>query len=178
MATHSSILAWPHRQRNLVSYSTRGCKQSDTTEWLSTYTDKRKKYSFIYSASNAGDPGSIPGSGRSPGEGNGNPLQYFCLENSMDRGAWWARVPGIANMTEWMSMYTRMQVWGQWFQGFRTSKVLRTWEDRDFPGGLVAKTPRSQCRGPGFDPWYGTRPHRQQLKQIPYAAWSSQINKC
>ena len=37
---------------------------------------------------NAGDPGSIPGSGRSSGEGNGNPLQYYCLENSMDRGAW------------------------------------------------------------------------------------------
>ena len=41
---------------------------------------------------NAGDMGSIPGLGRSPGEGNGNPLQYFCLENSMDRRAWWARV--------------------------------------------------------------------------------------
>ena len=37
---------------------------------------------------NAGDPSSIPGSGRSPGEGNGNPLQYYCLENPMDRGAW------------------------------------------------------------------------------------------
>ena len=40
------------------------------------------------SASDAGDPGSIPGSGRSPGEGNGNPLQYSCLENPMDREAW------------------------------------------------------------------------------------------
>ena len=40
------------------------------------------------SAYNVGDPGSIPGSGRSPGEGNGNPLQYSCLENPMDRGAW------------------------------------------------------------------------------------------
>ena len=40
------------------------------------------------SASNARDPGWIPGSGRSPGEGNGNPLQYSCLENPMDRGAW------------------------------------------------------------------------------------------
>ena len=40
------------------------------------------------SACNAGDPGSIPGSGRSLGEGNGNPLQYSCLENPMDRGAW------------------------------------------------------------------------------------------
>ena len=37
---------------------------------------------------NAGDPGSIPGLGRSPGEGNGDPLQYYCLENPMDRGAW------------------------------------------------------------------------------------------
>ena len=44
------------------------------------------------SACNAGDPGSIPGSGRSPGEGNGYPLQYACLENSMDRGAWWDTV--------------------------------------------------------------------------------------
>ena len=42
------------------------------------------------SACNAGDLGSIPGSGRSPRKGNGNPLQYSCLENPMDRGAWWA----------------------------------------------------------------------------------------
>ena len=41
------------------------------------------------SAYNAGDPGSILGSGRSPGEGKGNPLQYSCLENPMDRAAWW-----------------------------------------------------------------------------------------
>ena len=40
------------------------------------------------SGGNVGDPGVIPGSGRSPGEGNGNPLQYSCLENSVDRGAW------------------------------------------------------------------------------------------
>ena len=40
---------------------------------------------------------SLPGSGRFPGEGNGNPLQYSCLENSMDRGAWWATVHGVAN---------------------------------------------------------------------------------
>ena len=46
--------------------------------------------------------GSIPGSGRSPGEGNVNPFQYSCLENSMDRGAWWATVHRVAelNMTE------------------------------------------------------------------------------
>ena len=48
------------------------------------------------SAHNVRDPGSIPGSGRSPGEGNGNPLQYSYLENFMDRGAWWATVHGVA----------------------------------------------------------------------------------
>ena len=47
------------------------------------------------SARNAGDLGSIPGLGRVPGEGNGNPLQYSCLENPMDRGAWWATVHGV-----------------------------------------------------------------------------------
>ena len=45
-------------------------------------------------AYNAGDLGSIPGSGRSSGEGNGNPLHYSCLENPVDRGAWWATVHG------------------------------------------------------------------------------------
>ena len=48
------------------------------------------------SACNAGDLGSIPGSGRSFGEGNGNPFQYSCLEKSMDRGAWQATVHGVA----------------------------------------------------------------------------------
>ena len=48
------------------------------------------------SACNAGDPGLTPGSERSPGGGNGNPLQYPCLENPMDRGAWWAIVPGVS----------------------------------------------------------------------------------
>ena len=42
------------------------------------------------------DSGSIPESERSPGGGQGNPLQYSCLENPMDRGAWWAEVPGVA----------------------------------------------------------------------------------
>ena len=44
----------------------------------------------------AGDTGLFPALGRSPGEGNGNPLQYSCLENSMDRGAWWVAVHGVA----------------------------------------------------------------------------------
>ena len=47
---------------------------------------------------NTGDPGSIPGSGRSPGEGSGNPLQYSCLGNPKDRGAWLATVHGVARV--------------------------------------------------------------------------------
>ena len=50
------------------------------------------------SACNVGDLGLIPGLGRSPGEGNGNPLQYFCLENPMDRGAWKATTMGVTRV--------------------------------------------------------------------------------
>ena len=50
------------------------------------------------SACSTGDPGSIPGLGRFPGEGNGNPLQYSCLENPIDRGAWQATVHGVARV--------------------------------------------------------------------------------
>ena len=58
------------------------------------------------SARNAGDLGSTPGSGRSPGEGNGNPLQYSCLENPMDGGAWWATVHGAAKSHTRLSAFT------------------------------------------------------------------------
>ena len=62
-------------------------------------------------ACSAGDAGLIPGSGRSPGEGNGNPPQYSCLGNLMDRGAWWARVCVVAkelDMTEPPQSYSRV----------------------------------------------------------------------
>ena len=59
------------------------------------------------SAYNAGDPGSTPGLGRSPGEWNGHPLHYSCLENSMDRGVW-------LDMTEWLTLliHCGMTKWG------------------------------------------------------------------
>ena len=57
-------------------------------------------------ACNVGDSGSIPGLGRSPAEGKGYPPQYSCLENSMDRGAWWATAHGISesDMTEQLTL--------------------------------------------------------------------------
>ena len=64
-------------------------------------------------SANAGDEGSTLGLGRSPGEGNGNPLQYSCLGNSMDRGAWWATVHGVTRsrtrLSNWARTRLRMQ---------------------------------------------------------------------
>ena len=57
------------------------------------------------SACNAEDPGSIPGLERSPGEGNGNPLQYSCLENSMDRGTWWVHGVTESDRTEPLTLH-------------------------------------------------------------------------
>ena len=67
---------------------------------------------------NAEDPGSIPGSRRCPGEGNGNPFQYSCLENSMDRGAWWATVHGChkeSDTTEQVKHHHHRRVYDQVF---------------------------------------------------------------
>ena len=58
---------------------------------------------------NAGDPGSSPGLGRSPGEGNSNPLQYYCLEKPMERGAWKAAVYGVAKSWTRLSDFTSLQ---------------------------------------------------------------------
>ena len=66
------------------------------------------------SAYNAGDPASIPGSGRSPGEGNGNPLQYSCLENPMHGGAWLATVHGVAKSRTRLRDFTITITMGTW----------------------------------------------------------------
>ena len=89
-----------HGEKNPTGNSQKGRKESDRTEKLNTNTHIQNLYLKIItslilcsfpggsdgkkSAYNAGEPVSVPGSGRSPGEGNGNPIQYSCLENSMD----------------------------------------------------------------------------------------------
>ena len=68
------------------------------------------------SAYNVGDLGSIPGSGISPGEGNGNPLQYSCLENPVDRGVWRATVHGMAGVIHNLGLYHHHSEYDPWLQ--------------------------------------------------------------
>ena len=89
-------------QRSLTGYSPWGRKESDTTEQLSKYAHSSLIWVFPWwlsgkdSACQAGDLGSIPQFGRPPGGGNGNPHQYSCLGNPMDRGVWQPIVHGVA----------------------------------------------------------------------------------
>ena len=88
------------QQGSLACCSSWGCKESDTVKWLNNnkaiLAEFPRWLSSKESTCNAGDMGLISGLGRSPGEGNGNPLQYSCLGNPMDRGAWRAIIHGVA----------------------------------------------------------------------------------
>ena len=75
------------------------------------------------SACNAGDPGLIPGSGRSPGEGNGNPLQHSCLENPMDGGAW----SGKGKMRSFMLGLDQIWLVSWWEEGIKTHREKPMW---------------------------------------------------
>ena len=112
------------------------------SRWLSGSDGKVSVY-------NAGDLGSIPGLGRSPGEGNGNPIQYSCLENPMVGGAWcpWGRKE--SDTTERLHFHYH--------------------PSQGFPGGTSSKEPTCQrkrhktCR---FDPWVGKIPWRRTWQPI------------
>ena len=70
--------------------------QTRLSDWTELNITKEQKLDLMYFlCPQCGIPSSIPRLGRSPGEGNGKPLQYSCLENSIDRGVWWAAVPGV-----------------------------------------------------------------------------------
>ena len=107
------------------------------------------------SACNAGNPGSIPGSGRFPGEGNGNPLQYSCLENFMGRGAWWTTVHGVSKsrtqLSDWhfyFHVYTHSHVYMYTFQKMKVNKI-HLWAHSD--KGLDNICPlRDEPRGHGL----------------------------
>ena len=117
-----------------------------------------------------GDLGSIPGPGRSPGEGNGNPLQYSCLENPMDGGSWQSTVHGVTESLTWLSDFTftfkylsalESQVLAE------ASGHVESYSALSLPNGvlwasLVAQRSTCQCRRHGFDPWVGKIPWRRK----------------
>ena len=118
------------------------------------------------SACNAGDPGSIPGLGRSPGEGNGTPLQYPCLENPMEGGAWWATVHGVAKSRTRLSDFTYFLL---------TSSL-------DFPGGSDGRASAYNSRDPGSIPGLGRSSGGGNGNPLQYSwkshGWRSVVGYC
>jgi len=92
------------------------------------------------SAYNAGDPGSIPESGRSPGEGNGTPIQYSCLENPMDGGAWEAAVHGVAKSQTRLNGFTFTFHFDALEEEMATHSSVLAWRipGTGEPGGLLS----------------------------------------
>ena len=88
------------------------------------------------SACSEGDLGSVPGLGSSPGEGNGSPLQYSCLENSMDRGAWQTTVHGIAGVRHNLAL------------SFFFFSSLSLGLETGYMSGYVGMEPRTLAKGP------------------------------
>ena len=84
----------PHRALSW-SVSFLGCQVPCLWNEVTILAQLRGKESTCNAEGDTGDMGWIPGSGRSPGGGHGNPLQYSCLQNALDRGAWWATVHGV-----------------------------------------------------------------------------------
>ena len=113
-----------------------GRKELDRTEQLNWTQGNNKVFpvgSVVKNPPvNAGHAGLIPGLGRSAGEGNSHTLQYSCLKNLMDSGAWWATVHGVTNSQTWLSMHvcTNLNI------------IYIMWENnKGFPGGSVVKNP-------------------------------------
>ena len=108
------------------------------------------------SACNAGDPGSIPGLGRSPGEGNGNPLQYSCLGNPTDGGAWLVTVHGVtkSDVTEQLQFQ---------FQGF--------------PGGSDGKESACNAGDSALIPGSGRHPQEGNGKLLQYSCLGNSMNR-
>ena len=119
------------------------------------------------SACNAGDLGSIPGSGRSPGEGNGNPLQYSCLENLMDRGAWRATVHGVTRVGH--DLATKLPtILGPSLVAQRVKCLPAMWETRFHP--WIGKIPRRRKCDPL---WYSCleNPTGRERSLVGYSPW-------
>ena len=119
---------------------------------------------------NARDQGLSPGLGITPGRRNGNPLQYSCLENSMDRGAWWATVHGVAelDMTErlhFTSIQGESHPPGLLLCSFGLLQV--------FPGGSVVKNPGDASSSPGL----GRSPGKGNVNPCQYSCLENSMDR-
>ena len=129
--------------------------RKDSTTWgLPRWLSGKES---VCDAGDTGDPGSIPGWGRSSGGGNGNPLQYSCLGNPMDRGAWWAAVHGVRVGQDWATehMFPRAQ-WSE-----RPPDLTVDWNSVEGRGSRHSPTlntrPSDLLSEPQFShPWIGT----------------------
>ena len=100
-------------------------------------------------------------------EGNGNPLQYSCLENPMDRGAWLAMVHGVAESRTWLKWLSTAHIWQRTFiQCISRSSII----NNGLPRWLSGKDSACQCRRRrrwGFNPWVGKIPWRRKWQPTP-----------
>ena len=105
--------------------------------------------------------GSLPGSGRTPGAGHGNPLQYSCLENPMDRGAWRASVHRVANSQTWLKgkHACMCQIWGRMFQ----VRELQVQSPEAGPNQACSRSHKEACMAGAEGPELSPPPPRKSL---------------
>ena len=119
---------------------------SSCTLWHTSAMNRTALVAQMVKNPRAGDPGSSPGLGRSPGDGNGYPLQYSWLENSMGRGAWRATVPRVAqlNTTEWL---THTQQWKGIFNTYLEERLRIAWGEtrKRWEGQKIEMTGKMLC---------------------------------
>ena len=138
-------------------------------------------------ACNTGDPGSIPESGRSPGGGNGNPLQYSCLENPMDRGALWAAVHGVTRSQTWLVTkpppppLLSLPFGSCWFSKtdlpfpeYHTTGIIQC---SGFPGGFDGKERACNAGDLGSIPVLGRSPRGEHGNPLQYSCLENPMDR-
>ena len=198
MATHSSVLAWripgtgepgglPSMELHRVGHDWSDLAAAEVTNWASLVAQLVQNPTA--NAGDARDVDSIIGSGRSPGVGNGNPLQYSCLENPMDRGSSWYTVCGIAKS------WTQLSDWAPGIYVCHAKINIQKWVEfhytnnktseknscvRGFPVGTVVKNlPDSagEARNEGLIPGSGRSPGVGNGNPLQYSFLEKSIDR-